>query len=115
MDFTFTNQLHYLIHFVDGEYVAHCLDMDLVGTGKNKSDAIEELNTAVRAVVFLALKTENAANQLFWKKAPKRYYSMFEKAKAQSGTETRTLKVDAKLSPVLVNQCHLMYCMAVAA
>lgn len=115
MDFTFTTQLHYLIHVVDGEYVAHCLDMDLVGTGSKKESAIEELNTAVRGLVVFAIQSETSNILTFCKRAPARYWDIFEEARRTSGTVTQTLEVSPELSPVRVSQCHFTYCLAVAA
>ena len=115
MDFTFSAQLNYLIHQVDGDYVAHCLDMDLVGTGDNKDDAIAELNTAVRALVFFALKTETFDILSLCKRAPRDYWDMFDEAKRTSGTTTCTLEVSPEIAPVTVKQCHFTYCFAVAA
>jgi hypothetical protein len=79
MDFTFTNQLHYLIHTVDDEVVAHCLDMDLVGTGDTTDEAIEELNTAVCSLVLMAMKTSTFDIQSLCEEAPVRYWQLFEK------------------------------------
>jgi hypothetical protein len=114
MDFTFTTQLHYLIHNVDGEDVAHCLDLDLVGSGNTADEAIDELNTAVCALVFFAVKTKTYDVLSFCKKAPVRYWDLFEEAKL-SGVEVRTLEVSPELAPVAVSQCHFTYCLAVAA
>jgi len=115
MDFTFTNQLHYLIHNVDGEDVAHCLDLDLVGSGATADEAINELNTAVCALVFFAVKTKTYDVLSLCKSAPVRYWDLFEEAKNTSGTEVRTLEVSPELAPIAVNQCHFTYCLAVAA
>ncbi len=112
MDFTFTSQLHYLIHYVDGDYVAHCLDMDLVGTGETKDDAVCALNTAVRALVYFALKSREF--EMLSTKAPERYWDLFSEA-SKSGTQIHTLEISPELSPVQVNQCHFTYCLAMAA
>jgi hypothetical protein len=115
MDFTFSKQLNYLVHHAEGEYVAHCLDMDLVGTGQDQDEAIAELNTAVRALVYFALKTETFDILSLCKEAPTRYWDMFDEAKKTSGTITRELEVSPELAPVTVKQCHFTYCFAVAA
>jgi hypothetical protein len=115
MDFTFAAELYYLIHFVDGDFVAHCLDMDLVGVGPTQDDAVCALNTAVQTFVYFAIKTVslNALNNT--KRAPQRYWDMFDEAKKQRGVETYTLEVSLEPSPVQATQCHLTYCLAVAA
>ena len=115
MDFTFSTQLHYLIHFVEGEYVAHCLDMDLVGTGTSEDRAIETLNTAVRAHVLFAIRSNILDIAAYCKAAPDRYWTMFENAKMRSGVKTCTLDINPELSPVMVKKCHFTYCLAVAA
>lgn len=115
MDFTFSTQLHYLIHFVDGECVAHCLDMDLVGSGDTEEAAIAQLNTAVRSLVYFAIKSNVFEILTLSKSAPSRYWEMFEAAKRLTGTRTRTLEVSAEIAPVTVKECHFTYCLAVAA
>src|SRR5439155_11331231 len=102
-------------HRVDGEHVAHCLDMDLVGTGNSEEEAIAELNTAVRAFVFYAIKREVLDIVSLCKRAPNEYWDMFDEAKRTSGTRTRTLDVNPEIAPVTVKECHFTYCLAVAA
>ena len=115
MEFTFSKQLHYLIHTSDGEQVAHCLDMDLVGSGATNEEAIAELNSAVRALVFFAVKTKTFDIESICKRAPQDYWAMFEEAKHSTGVETCTLDVSPEIAPVTVQQCHFTYCLAYAA
>ena len=115
MEFTFSKQLHYLIHTADGEQVAHCLDMDLVGSGKTDEEAIAELNCAVRALVFFAVKTQASDIEGLSKRAPESYWGMFEEAKRRNGFETRKLALSPEIAPVTVQQCNLTYCLAYAA
>lgn len=114
MDFTFSTQLHYLIHSVDGECVAHCLDMDLVGSGENEEQAIAQLNTAVRALVYFAIKSKVFDILTLCKSAPSRYWEMFQEAR-QRGIRTRTLEISPEIAPVTVSECHFTYVLAVAA
>jgi hypothetical protein len=104
MEFTFRTQLHYLIHAVDGEYVAHCLDADLVGTGKSKAEAIEELNLAVRMLAFYAISSNVFDIMSLCKQAPERYWQKFESAKRTSGTEEHELEVCPDLPLISVQQ-----------
>jgi len=116
VDFTFSTQLHYLIHSVDGEYVAHCLDMDLVGTGDSIDESVDELNAAVRSMVFFAIKSQVFDILSLSKSAPERYWDLFEKAKKESGVQTHTLEVSPEIEPVTVRECRqFTYCLAVAA
>jgi|SRR5215467_15032868 len=112
MEFTFTKQLYYLIHKADGEQVAHCLDLDLVGSGETNEEAITELNMAVRALLFFAVKTQTFDIDGICTRAPERYWEMFEDAKHESGVTTQTLDVSPEVAPVTVRQCHFTYCLA---
>lgn len=115
MEFTFSKQLHYLIHEADGEQVAHCLDMDLVGSGKTNDEAIAELNSSVQALVFFAVKTQTFDIDSICRRAPDRYWDMFEEAKEANGFETHTLEVSPEVAPVIVQQCNFTCCLAYAA
>jgi hypothetical protein len=112
MEFTFAKQLNYLIHQADNEHVAHCLDMDLVGSGETKEAAIAQLNFAVKSLVFFALKTNTLDICSLAGRAPDRYWECFNEAKRVSGSEVHTLDISPEISPVSVRQCHLTYCLA---
>lgn len=115
MDFTFTSQLHYLVHQVDGEYVAHCLDLDLVGTGTNVDDAVEQLNDLVRAVVFLCLKVGIPDTSSHCSRAPQKYWDKFRQAYDEESPIIKTLDLSPGVAPVTVMECHFTYCLAIAA
>jgi hypothetical protein len=104
MGFTLKTQLHYLIHVIDGQFIAHCLDADFVGTGKSKQEAINELNTAVRMLALYAVEAKIFDIMSLSKQAPERYWQMFEQAKMTSGTEEHSLDVCAQVAPVKVKQ-----------
>ncbi len=106
MDFTFTTQLHYLVHSADDEYVAHCLDLDLVGSGDTVESAVSQLNTVVRAVVFFCLKAGIADTSDHCVKAPQEYWDMFNDAEQENGSTVRTLDVAPEVAPVSAMQCH---------
>jgi hypothetical protein len=114
MEFTFAKQLNYLIHQADGEHVAHCLDMDLVGSGDTKEAAITQLNLAVKSLVFFAFRTNTLDILSLAGRAPDRYWNWFDDAKRTSGTTLHTLDVSPEIAPVTVKQCHLTYCLAEA-
>lgn len=104
MNFTFTTQLHYLIHVVEGKYVAHCLDADLVGTGETREDAIDELNTAVRMLAFFGIEAQVFDIMSLCKQAPERYWEKFDRAKQAHGAAEYTLDVCSQVDPVKVKQ-----------
>jgi hypothetical protein len=65
--------LHYLLSEAEGEHIAHCLDLDLVATGKDREEAALKLDRLVKAHIELALASGHLANlatsapQHFWK------------------------------------------------
>jgi hypothetical protein len=115
MDFTFASQLHYLVHQVDGEYVAHCLDLDLVGSGSDIDGAVNQLNDAVRAVVFFCMKRGAKDVSAHCHRAPSEYWEKFREALGDHEPVFKTLDVAPEVAPVNVMECHFTYCLAVAA
>jgi len=115
MDFTFTSQLHYLVHQVDGEYVAHCLDLDLVGSGRTIESAVDQLNELVRAVVFFCIQANVPDTSAHCSRAPKEYWDMFKEAYDEHDPVIKTLDISPEVGPVTVMQCHFTYCLAIVA
>jgi len=111
MELTIGDQLNYLVHEVDGDKVAHCLDFDLVGIGKTNEDAIDALNTLVVSTILFALKSESVGAIVH--AAPRRYWEMFEEA-SKSGTNSSTLDIP-NTKTFAVSECHYTYRWAVAA
>jgi hypothetical protein len=115
MDFTFTNQLHYLVHEVDGEQVAHCLDLDLVGSGANVDAAVEQLNDAVRALVYFCIKSGVPDTSAHCQRAPEEYWDMFQQALDDGEPVIKTVDVASEIAPVTVMECHFTYQLAIVA
>ena len=115
MDFTFTSQLHYLVHQVDGEFVAHCLDLDLVGTGSSVEEAVEQLNDSVRIVVYFCMKSGQTDVSSRCQRAPQKYWDMFSQALDERNPIIKTVDIASELAPVNVMECHFTYCLAIAA
>ncbi len=59
----------------DGEWVAHCLEFDLMGSGADKVAAFEQLNEAISLQVAVSLEGNNAAN--LFRPAMGKYFEMF--------------------------------------
>lgn len=74
-------------YFEDGEWVAHALELDLVGTGDSFEAASEELKGAIDAQVSFAIEQGNV--DLIFKSAPKKYWTIYNKA--QRDTFSRTI------------------------
>ena len=89
--------------------------MDLVGSGATQDAAIAQLNTAVRGLVYYAIKNKAFDIIALCKEAPNGYWEMFEEAKKQHGSRTTTLEISPEVAPVTVSECHFTYELAVAA
>jgi hypothetical protein len=115
MDFTFTSQLHYLVNEVDGEQVAHCLDLDLVGSGADIDAAVEQLNDAVRALVYFCLKSGAPDTSAHSQRAPQEYWEMFSQALDEREPIIKTVDVASEVAPVTVMECHFTYQLAIVS
>ena len=111
MEFTFETELHYLVHEVEGDKVAHCLDLDVVGVGKTNEEAIDALNTGVIGIILFMIRTDSFS--AIPNKAPQSYWEMYEEA-SRFGVTKSTLEIPDGKS-MTVNECHYSYCVAVAA
>ena len=67
--------LHYLLSNSEGEAVAHCLDLDLVATGKDGSEAVRRLNRLVQFQIGQVFKDGNYDNLMT--PAPQEYWDQF--------------------------------------
>jgi len=115
MDFTFTSQLHYLVHQADGEQVAHCLDLDLVGSGPTVEQAVDQLNDLVRTIVVFCIVQGKHDVSAHCGRAPQKYWDMFQHALNDKEPIFRTLDVGGNVAPVNVMECHFTYVLAIAA
>ena len=71
-------QLRVLGYFEDGYWVAHCLDMDIMGHGNTFEEAKAALADAIRAQISFAIFKNNLG--LLWNPAPAPYHAMFQDA-----------------------------------
>ena len=73
--------LDVLVEMQDGEYVAHCLQMDIVATGRSKDEAVSDLLDLIGAQIDFAVEHGNIENILrpapreVWQKLLRVYYS----------------------------------------
>jgi predicted RNase H-like HicB family nuclease len=70
--------LFYLSPHVEGKWVAHCLDFDLVGTGDNPDEAFSELLGTIE--VHLEERTKLGPDAAPERPAPKPYWDALEHA-----------------------------------
>lgn len=59
----------------DGEWVAHCLEFDLVGVAKNKEEAVKLLSEAIFVQLKATLKNKNLKN--LFRPADGEYFQKF--------------------------------------
>jgi hypothetical protein len=67
-----------LIYPEDNEFVAHALEMDLLGYGSTEADAIKELSDLVRCQISFAHQKNDDSLLIF--PAPKEYFKRWEAA-----------------------------------
>lgn len=91
--------LHYLLSESGGEYIAHCLDLDLVATADTPQQAAQKLDRLVKATIEFSLGTQNFENLAT--RAPQQFWNEFA-----SGTtvelEPKTLQIKVPASVQVV-------------
>ena len=81
----------------DGEWVAHCLEFDLVGVGESKEEAVKLLSDAIFVQIKATLKNNNPKN--LFRPADSEY---FQKFAAGADTVEGNLEVVMKKSKGIV-------------
>ena len=83
--------------FTDGSEatVAHCLELDLVATGKDRDVAERRLDTLVRAQIKMIVRRLNFADLNF--AAPQEYWDKFYEAQ-----EFRKAQLELEVPPIVV-------------
>lgn len=73
-------QLRVLLYREDGEFVAHALEMDLLGYGKTEAEALRDLKGLIESQVTFARQMND--DTLLDFPAPKELFARWEKAHA---------------------------------
>ena len=73
-------QIRVLLYREDGEFVAHALEMDLLGYGKTDAEALRELKGLIEAQITFARQKND--DTLLDFPAPKEFFARWEKAHA---------------------------------
>jgi predicted RNase H-like HicB family nuclease len=76
---TFHIPLRIVFYIEDGDWVAHCLEFDLLGDGRTKEEALEMLVEAIGLQLEASLENESAGN--LFSPAPGKYFEMFAAGK----------------------------------
>jgi hypothetical protein len=66
-----------------GDWIAHCLEFDLIGDGPTKAKALETLNEAIRVQVAYSFEHQNIDN--LFSPAEGKYFRMFAAGKDVAG------------------------------
>jgi hypothetical protein len=82
-------KLNVLIYQDSGEWIAHCLQMDLVSTGINEKDVENDIINLIKAQVIFAIENNNM--DYIFKAAPADEWTKLEKSKRCG---TRKIKID---------------------
>ena len=72
---TFHIPLRIVFYKEEGDWVAHCLEFDLLGDGRTKEDALERLVEAIGLQLEASLEHDNPPN--LFSPAPGKYLEMF--------------------------------------
>jgi predicted RNase H-like HicB family nuclease len=67
--------LRVLFYREDGDWVAHCLEFDLIGHGQTQREALDLLSRAIEIQAEQSLKFNNPAN--LFRPAESQYFLMF--------------------------------------
>lgn len=103
--------LRVLIYPDDDRYIAHCLEMDLIGIGSTPQKATEDLHDHILMQVSFANQQNNPS--MLWHPAPKWLFDKFEKlAKERVTGVTRSRKYDLAQLPYPENVPALVFCHA---
>lgn len=85
--------LFYPSRDVEGRWVAHCLDIDIIGTGDNLNEAFEELQHSFRMQVKAWVEAiDEGRKPARATAAPKEYWQMAEKAETLPPLDIRDLQ-----------------------
>jgi hypothetical protein len=92
---TILKALHYLFSHTDGKIVAHCLDLDLVTSGKDIQQAEDRLNAVVLAQIASCYTGGNFAQLRF--QAPNEYWEALSNAQELGKTH-----LEVEVPPVVL-------------
>lgn len=68
-----------VVFYQDGDWIAHCLEMDLCGHGESRRDAIEMLNEALAMQIASSIEDDNPEN--LFSPADAKFFHMFARGK----------------------------------
>ena len=82
-----------IVFYKDGEdWIAHCLEFDLMGDGPTKKDAVARMADAISSQVQSSVEFDNPSN--LFKPADAKYFVMFAEGQDVSGGEAH-IEIDS--------------------
>ncbi|HEX6985897.1 MAG TPA: hypothetical protein VF170_10995 [Planctomycetaceae bacterium] len=89
----------------DGEWIAHCLEFDLLGSGSTKQEAVESLAEAIRLQVDESLRHDNPRN--LFSPADGEYFEMFAAGREIAAGELHIEPAALSKAPVLIERAEV--------
>ncbi len=77
-----------------GQWFAHCLEMDLIGEGATREDALAQLDAAIKMQVDASIECNNFRNLI--QPADGKYFAMFFAGKNFAVGQLKLLKIRAE-------------------
>jgi hypothetical protein len=97
--------LRVVFYSEDGEWIAHCLEFDLLGSGATKRLALECLADAIRLQVDESIRHDNPRN--LFSPAGGEFFEMFAAGQEVAEGELRIEAASLSQSPVLIESTEV--------
>jgi hypothetical protein len=83
-------RLNIIVHEEENEYVAHCLEMDIVATNSTSRKAVNDLIDLIKAQITFAIENNNEDYLL--RSAP---FNVWEKIRTARKCDSRIIRIEA--------------------
>ena len=97
--------LHVVFYPEDEEWIAHCLEFDLLGSGLTKQDAVESLAEAIRLQVDESIRHDSPRN--LFSPADGEFFEMFAAGREIAEGELRIEAASLSKAPVLIESAEV--------
>ena len=75
-----------LLYKEDGEWTAHALELDLIGSGESEDSALADLHKAVGCQISFAIQKKDIS--MLSREVPKEYFVRWKESRASCGTDS---------------------------
>ncbi len=97
--------LRVVFYAEEGEWVAHCLEFDLLGSGTTKQEAVESLSEAIRLQVDESLRSDNPRN--LFSPAGGEYFEMYAAGREIAAGEVLIEPASFSKAPVTIERADI--------